>query len=286
MGGPRGKARPVCAMRARELAAVLFEAERNGTPVAPLTGQYPGMDVRDAYAIQAAYVSLRVATGGLVVGRKIGATSAAIQELFNVHTPDFGHLFSDMWVPNDGTVQLDSLIAPMIEPEVCFRLALPLKGPGVTGAEVLAATASVAPALEIIDSRIQDWNIAFADTVADNGSSARFVVGKEVGLEAIGDLAEEQVTLYRDGEAVEFAAGIEVLGHPAESVAWLANALGELGEELEAGQLILSGSFTRAVPAEGGRHYQGTFDTLGEVACTCRYLRSRGNSDETGEPCR
>lgn len=249
------------------LGRELYEAERARRPRPPLSDEHDGLDVAAAYAIQEAYADLRLADGARLVGRKIGATSKAIQDLFDIDTPDFGQIFDDMVVPDGGAVPTDELIAPRVEPEVAFVLDRPLSGPGVGADDVLAATREVLPCLEIIDSRIADWRIRFVDTVADNGSSARCVFGSTSRPVGDLDLAAERVTLLRDGEKIDTATGEAVLGHPAASVAWLANALGELGRGLRAGEYVLSGSMTTASSASAGERYEAVFETLGQVSC-------------------
>jgi 2-keto-4-pentenoate hydratase len=254
-----------------ELGWLIYHAERSGIAQQPLSERYPDLDPASAYAVQEEYAGLRVGAGARLVGRKIGCTSAAIQQLFGIDTPDYGQLFDDMVVPDGGEVDTGTLIAPMVEPELTFLLGADLKGPGVTAADVLAATVSVAPSLEVIDSRIVDWRIAFVDTVADNGSSARCVFGPAVPLDDVVargvDLAAERVRLCRDGEELFTGVGADVLGHPCESVAWLANALAGYDRWLRAGDKVMSGSMTSAAPARSGETYQAVFDSFGTVSC-------------------
>lgn len=242
------------------------EAELTRTPIEPLSDEYD-LDVADAYAIQEAYSRLRRDDGAALVGRKIGCTSAAMQDRFSIDTPDWGQLFDDMVVDDGGAIPTDELIAPMVEPEVGFRLDAPVRGPGVTRQDVLDATDAVFPCLEIIDSRIVDWRIRFEDTVADNGSSARCVFGSTRRLPADLDLADERIRFLRDGEQVAEGTSEAVLGHPAEAVAWLANAIADFDRELDAGQWILSGSITNAVEVAPGERYEARFDNLGSVTC-------------------
>lgn len=247
------------------LGREIFDAELTARAGAPLSSRFR-LDPRSAYAIQEAYARLRLRDSRLV-GRKIGCTSAAIQELFGIDTPDYGQLFADMAVPDGGQISVAWLIQPMVEAEIAFMLRDDLRGPGVTADDALAATAEVAPALEIIDSRITDWRIEFVDTVADNGSSARFVVGPWTTYHDGLDLAAEPVELRRGGELVDCATGAAVLGHPAAAVAWLANALAEYGHGLRAGDLVLSGSMTKAARVTAGQEYVAVFGTLGSVSC-------------------
>ncbi len=257
-----------------ELGWLIYHAERSGVAQEPLSERHPDLDPASAYAVQEVYAQLRVGAGARLVGRKIGCTSAAIQQLFGIETPDYGQLFDDMVVAEGSEIAIAELIAPMVEPELTFLLGEDVKGPGVTAADVLAATVSVAPSLEIIDSRIVDWRIAFVDTVADNGSSARCVFGPAMPLEqVIGtgvDLAAERVRLRRDGVELFTGVGADVLGHPCESVAWLANELAPYGRWLRAGDHVMSGSMTSAAKARPGETYEAVFDSFGTVSCHFR----------------
>ncbi|TCC45386.1 2-keto-4-pentenoate hydratase [Kribbella pittospori] len=250
-----------------KLGREIYLAEQEAVPFEPLTERHPDLDPSAAYAVQEEYVRLRTEHGARLVGRKIGCTSKAIQGLFGIDTPDYGHLFDDMVVPAGGTIATSDLIAPMVEPEITFVLGHDLRGPNVTTEDVLNATVTVLPSLEIIDSRIRDWRIVFADTVADNGSSSRCVFGPETKYDAGLDLIAERVRLLRDGEEFDTGSGTDVLGHPATAVAWLANAIAEYGGALRAGDYVMSGSMTRAAPVRPGETYVAEFDTLGSVSC-------------------
>jgi 2-keto-4-pentenoate hydratase len=247
------------------LAQEIFDAERAARPLEPLSARNPELTPRDAYAVQQAYADLRVQQGARLVGRKIGATSRAIQELFSIDTPDYGHIFDDM-VVEDGSMERARLIQPMVEPELAFILDRDMRGPGVTRSDVLGATRTIIPCLEVIDSRIVDWKIAFVDTVADNGSSARCIFGEPVPYDGL-ELASVEAVMSRNGEVVGRATGEAVLGHPAESVAWLANVLGDLDSGLRAGEYVLSGSFMTAIRGERGDRFDATFSDLGSVSC-------------------
>jgi 2-oxopent-4-enoate hydratase len=248
------------------IAHELVDAERLRTPVTRISRRHAHLTPEDAYSVQEEYVRLRREGGATLVGRKIGATSQAIQDLFDIRTPDYGHLFDDMLIGAGGEVAIDTLIQPKVEPELAFVFDRDLRGPGVTRDEVLAAVVGVGPCIEIIDSRIEQWDIAYVDTVADNGSSARFIVGELIALGGR-DLAAVKGTLLRNSEIVETATGAAVLGHPADSVAWLANELGRLGSGLRAGETVLSGSFTTAPPAARGDVFTADFDGMGSIAC-------------------
>jgi 2-oxopent-4-enoate hydratase len=251
----------------RRLAESLRRAEMDRRPGPPPTSQHPTMTLADAYAVQQAYTRMRLEEGATIVGRKVGATNPVIQRLFDVDQPDYGVLFDDMILSDGARIGTSGLIQPRVEVEIAFVLARPLRGPRVTPPEVLLATAALVPCFEIIDSRVEDWRISFLDTVADNGSSARCVLGDRVVPPAGIDLRLLGVVLERNGEVVDTGAGAAALGNPAAAVAWLANTLDWYGEGLEAGHVVLPGALTTAVPAEVGDHFEGHFAGLGRVAC-------------------
>jgi len=197
----------------RRLARDLWDAEQASAAIATIGGRFPDADIDDAYRIQLEGVRLRGAAGDTVRGHKVGLTARVMREQFGVDRPDFGHLLSSMFHPEGEPLPVDALISPRVEPEVAFVLGSPLRGPGVTVADVLAATAFVLPALEIIDSRIQDWRIGIVDTVADNASSAAVVlVGTRTSIADI-DPRLIGVVLRRNGEIVETGASGAVLGN-------------------------------------------------------------------------
>jgi 2-keto-4-pentenoate hydratase len=249
----------------RQLANELWRAESDAAPVVPLSSRYPDANVDDAYRIQLEGIRLRVGKGDVVRGHKVGLTARVMQEQFGVDRPDFGHLLGSMFHPEGEPLPVDALIAPRVEPELAFVLKAPLQGPGVTVADVLAATDFVLPALEIIDSRIQDWKIGIVDTVADNASSARVVLGgvrtriEDVDPRLIG------VVLRRNGEVVETGASGAVLGNPAQAIAWLANTIASRGRSLDTGDLIMPGTCTRAVDMQPGDTVRADFEHLGHV---------------------
>lgn len=247
------------------LGARLFDAELARTTVDPLTDAHPEMTVADAYAVQLEYARLRQRDGARLVGHKIGATSKAIQELFDIDTPDYGHLFDDMQCEEGVPIRIRELIQPLVEPEIAFVLNEELIGPRLTPGDVLDATRAVVPCLEVIDSRIHAWKIRLADTVSDNGSSARFVLGSTERPVDF-DLTKEKVVIERNGEVVGRGDGAAVLGNPATSVAWLANALAAFGSSLPAGSVALSGSMTSAIEAGPGDEFVAHFDHLGTIA--------------------
>jgi 2-keto-4-pentenoate hydratase len=253
------------AARLDALARELADAAARRAPVAPLSERFPDLTVADAYAIQG-----RNAAGRATAGHKIGLTSRAMQDMLGVHEPDYGRIFADELLTSGATVERHRLIAPRVEPEIAFVLAADLPTAGVTAADVLAATGHVRPALEVIDSRVADWRITLVDTIADNASCARVVVGTRQTAPADVDLAAARVTVTVDGEVVQRGEGAAVLGHPAEAVAWLANAVGAFGAELRAGDVIMPGSMCAAVDLAAGAHVVADFGALGAVEVTCR----------------
>jgi 2-keto-4-pentenoate hydratase len=250
----------------QQLAAELLEAERTRVPIAPLTERYPDLTEADAYAVQLEIIARKVAAGARVVGKKIGLTSLAMQRMLNVDQPDYGHLLDTMTILEGGECPIDSLIQTRVEPEIAFVLKTDLVGPGVTREQVLAATAYVTPALEIIDSRVRDWKIKLGDTVADNASSARVVLGTSIAPVETVDLRLVGCVLEKNGAVVSTAAGAAALGDPAVAVAWLANKLATFDIALKAGEIILPGALTRAEAVARGDIVRATFDRLGSVS--------------------
>lgn len=247
-------------------ARELFDAESARCPIEPLTARYPALTVADAYAIQRANVERRIARGERIVGHKIGLTAKAMQEKFGVSEPDYGHLLDTMVHDARRPLDLTELVDPQVEVEPAFILGRSLRGPGVSIEDVLAATDHITVCLEVIDSRIIEWQIRLADTVADNGSSARVVLGslavKPAGL-VLDDLATE---LEIDGVVVERGNTGAILGHPANGIAWLANRLAEFDITLEPGHVVLPGTCTRSVRIGGRRRVAGRIAGLGEVS--------------------
>ncbi len=249
----------------KEVADRLAGAERDRRAIDPPAAKAK-LSSADAYRIQMINVERAVAAGRKIAGRKVGLTSLAMQKMLGVDEPDFGHLFEDMVLKSGGECRVDALLLPRVEPEIAFVLARELRGPGLTRADVIAATEYVTPALEIIDTRIRDWKITLADTIADNASSARVVLGAEKSSPTAHDLATVGMTLEKNGIAVEKGVGAAVLGHPAEPVAWLANKLAEFGQTLAAGSIVIPGALCRAVDVAAGDSILARFDHLGAVS--------------------
>lgn len=247
-------------------ATVLETAQRSGIPAPPLTGSYPGFNQDDAYAVQRANLARRLERGRVVVGHKVGLTSAAMQQLLGVDQPDFGYILDDMVVPDNAVVAARQFCAPRVEPEVAFLLRTPLRGPHVTVEEVYEATESVAPALEIVDSRIADWRITLPDTVADNASSGAVVLGTWVPYRHNIDLPGLCASLLINGVETDTGSGTAVMGDPAAAVAWLANALAAFSVAIEPGQFVMSGSFTSARFIHAGDTATTNITGLGAVS--------------------
>jgi 2-keto-4-pentenoate hydratase len=223
--------------------------------------------VDEAYRIQLITVEAQLSEGRKVVGKKIGLTSPAMQQMFNVNEPDYGHLFDNMLAYQGAEVSASRLLQPRIEGEIAFVMERDLMGPGVTPADVIRSTAGVTAALEIIDSRIRDWKIKIQDTVADNASSGAFVLGSKLVPLTDLDLRCVGFVMTKNGQLAATGAGAAVLGSPVQSVAWLANKMGEYEISLKAGEVILSGAAAAAVPVQAGDSIHLTVDRIGDVAC-------------------
>jgi len=250
----------------RALSESLLQAEQTRVPLEPLTARHPELRPEEAYQVQLAGVKTRLARGRRVVGKKIGLTSKAMQDLLKVGEPDYGHLLDDMLLMEGEPCRRDALLQPKVEGEVAFVLKSRLRGPGVNVADVLRATEGVMASLEIVDTRIKDWKINLADTVADNASSARFVVGSRLLPAADFDLRRIGMYLEKNGQVVNSGAGVAVWGHPAAATAWLANKLAEFDVALEPGEIVLSGAVTAAVDVVAGDVVEAHFDRLGSAS--------------------
>ena len=236
-----------------------------GAPVAPLRDLLEPLDIERAYAVQAHNTEVWKAGGRRIVGRKIGLTAKAVQQQFGVDRPDFGVLFEDMRIADGGRLG-PGLLQPKAEAEVALVLGRDVTAaePGVE--EVAEATDFVVPAIEVVDSRIADWKISFADTVADNGSSARFVLGGEPRPLPGLDLYSCGMVLEIDGQVASVGAGAACLGHPLKAAAWLARTLAERGERLCAGDVVLTGALGPMVALAPGQHVRATIGGLGTVS--------------------
>ena len=265
--------------RVDELAALLETAERTCAPMGRLTDSAPDLTVEDAYAIQSVTLARRRVQGlhgrpARLVGRKVGITSKAVQDWLQVTEPDFGFLLDDMEIKDGGTCSAAELIQPRVEGEIAFVLKRELPGcfqvGGVSNADVVIGTDFVLAAIEIIDSRIVDWKFQYRDTVADNASSARYVLSTERrSLDRL-DLPLWGVKLTKNGRVVQTGAGAACLGNPVTAVAWLANTLARLGTPLRPGDVVLSGALCPVAPVVKGDQVRVDIGNVG--SCAVRFV--------------
>ena len=256
--------------RTEEFAEELYRALRERRTVPPLIARDPSLTIDDAYAISLAALHRRRADGERVVGKKIGVTSKAVQDMLGVHQPDFGFLTDRMWVVGDIGLDANKLIQPRAEAEIAFILRSALSGPGINAADVIDATESIAPCFEIVDSRIDKWKIGIVDTVADNASCGVFVLGEARADPRLFDLPSLHVTVTKNGAPLSEGYGSAVQGSPAEAAAWLANTLGTHGVTLDAGDVILSGSLVPLAPAKAGDVFEMHLHGVG--SCVARFV--------------
>jgi 2-oxo-hept-3-ene-1,7-dioate hydratase len=254
------------------LAKDLYDARKTRRPLRHFSRAHPSMTIDDGYAIQRAWVALEIADGRTIKGRKIGLTSRAMQQASQIDEPDYAPLMDDMFFAAGSDLPVERFIAPRVEVELAFILERPLRGPGVTLADVLAATEVVRPAVEIIDARIEQFDRETRaprkvfDTISDFAANAGIVLGgKAVRPDAI-DLRWVGALLYKNGVVEETGLAAGVLDHPANGVAWLADKIAPHGERLEAGDVVLAGSFTRPTTAAAGDAFRVDYGPLGEVA--------------------
>ena len=248
----------------------LYRALMGATAVAPLSERAAGLTIEDAYRIQQQLLLRRTEAGQRVVGKKIGVTSNAVMQMLGVNQPDFGYLLDDMVYPDGAAIAAATLIAPKAEGEIAFVLKKDLMGPGVSAADVLAATEGVMACFEIVDSRIRDWNIKITDTVADNASCGALVLGDRMVDPRALDLRTCGMVLEKNGEVVVTGAGAATMGSPVNAVVWLANTLGRLGIPLKAGEVILSGALGAMVPVKAGDNLRVAIAGIG--GCAVRFV--------------
>ncbi len=253
-------------MDIKPIASKLLKAEADCVQTTAVTQDYPDITLDDAYAVQKEIIQQKLDAGAKLVGMKIGLTSKAMQQAIGVDTPDYGHLTDEMLILEGQPCPADELLQPKVEGEIAFILKKDIEGPAATVADVYDAVDYVVPAIEIVDSRIQDWKITLLDTVADNGSSARFVVGTGMTpIESV-DMRLTGMNLEKNGELINSGTAAEVWGNPAAAVAWLANRLHGYGITLKAGSIVLSGAVTAAIPAEAGDNFTVSFAGMGSVS--------------------
>jgi len=251
-------------------AELLWAAERDLAPIEPLTQTFPGIDVIDAYQIQLINIRRKTHAGARVRGHKVGLSSPVMQQMMGVDEPDYGHLLDTMVLSEDAPIPAGAYCYPRIEVEIGYLLGAALPGEDCTEADVLAATEYIVPSLELIDSRVANWQIKLPDTIADNASSAGVILGAArrtpAELAAAGvDLADIDAVLYEGGTEVARGNTSAVLGNPTWCVAWLARKVAAFGVKLEAGHLVIPGSCTRAIDAKPGTAFRAEFAGLGTV---------------------
>jgi 2-oxo-hept-3-ene-1,7-dioate hydratase len=253
-------------------AAALITAEKTGEQIGLLSIQHPEIDMDDAYAIQNAIYQAKLALGRTVIGWKIGLTSKAMQAALGIDIPDSGILFDDMLFKSGAMVPKDRFIQPRIEAEIAFVMKAPVGGADITRDDVIAATDYVTPAIEILDTRILRADPATGqarvvfDTISDNAANAGIVLGSAKHKINAFDLRWVGALVFRNGEIEETGLGAGVLNDPVESVVWLARRMAQYGQRIEAGQVVLSGSFVRPVECPAGAAIQADFGPFGQVA--------------------
>jgi 2-oxo-hept-3-ene-1,7-dioate hydratase len=254
------------------LARELYDARKARVQVRHFSRRHPGMTIDDGYAIQRAWVRLELADGRSIKGRKIGLTSRAMQLSSQIDEPDHAPLMDDMFFASGGDIPFAHFIAPRVEVELAFILGKPLEGPGVTLFDVLSATEYVTPAIEIIDSRIEQFDRdtkamrKVFDTISDFAANAGIVLGGRPVRPMDVDLRWVGAMLFKNGVVEETGLAAAVLNHPANGVAWLANKIAPYGERLNAGEVVLAGSFTRPTPAVPGDSFHADYGPLGAVS--------------------
>jgi len=254
------------------LAVELHDAQTRRVQLRHFSLRHPEMTIEDGYAIQRAWLALRLAEGRVVKGRKIGLTSRAMQQASQITEPDYAPLLDDMFFDAGGDIPIDRFIAPRVEVELAFILGRPLKGLGVTLADVLAATELVTPAVEIIDARIEQFDRETKaprkvfDTIADFAANAGIVTGGRPVRPHDVDLRWAGAMLYKNGVIEETGLAAAVLNHPGNGIAWLANKIAPYDEQLNVGDVVLAGSFTRPTLAKAGDNFHVDYGPLGSVA--------------------
>jgi 2-oxopent-4-enoate/cis-2-oxohex-4-enoate hydratase len=249
----------------------LYQALVAQRTLAPFTERFDDINIGDAYRISLKMVDCRVQAGETIVGKKIGVTSKPVQDMLGVYQPDFGFLTDGMVFSDGADISIaDHLIQPRAEGEIAFRLKSDLVGPGVTEADVLAATESIMPCFEIVDSRIDDWRIKIEDTVADNASCGVYVLGSNEVDPRDFDLPGLHMKIFKNGELHSEGFGSAVQGNPLTAVAWLANTLGEYGIPFKAGEVILSGSLAPLIPVVAGDRMSLEIEGIG--GCSCNFV--------------
>jgi 2-keto-4-pentenoate hydratase len=263
---------------APQKARALYEARRTRVPIAPFTDADPSLGMADGYAVQQELIKLLLADGDTIIGRKVGLTSKPMQKMVGVDSPDHGPVLASTVYRDGDTIPLDRFIAPKVEAEIVFVMGERLQGPGVTVLDAHAAIAGAVAGMEIVDSRIADWKIKLADTVADLASNGALALSSRIVPLTGLDTRLIGMTFTRNGELVDTGAGAAALGDPIAVVAWLANVLGENGVALEPGQVVMTGALHAAVPLTAGDVFRAEFDRLGPI--TIRVATGGAESSE------
>jgi len=248
------------------LSERVFQAQINARAIPKLTEEFPAMTIADAYTVQTALRQRYLRSGHKLIGWKAGLTSKAKMRQMGVDVPSIGFLTDLMYRPENSLITVSDLVHPRVECEVAFVTNKDLAGPDCTAAQVLAATEYVMPAIEVIDSRYQNFKFDLESVIADNGSSARYVAGGRARYVDELDLPTIGAVLEKNGEIVQMGAAAEVMGHPAEAVAMLVNILHQMGETLPAGSFVMSGGITAAVAVQPGDNIIARFQDLGSIS--------------------
>lgn len=252
-------------MEYKQIAQSLLEAELLRIQISPITDMFPDLTVENAYKVQLINIAKKIESGQKVIGMKIGLTSRAMQRMLGVNVPDYGHLMDDMLLLEGEICDRASLLQPKVEGELAFILNKSIRGPGITIADVYNSVSYVVPAIEVVDSRIVNWRIKLQDTVADNGSSARFILGGQMTSIKKIDMRHIGMVFEKNGVVVSTGAGAAVMGNPAAAVTWLINALAKYDIGLNEGDIILSGAVTAAETAESKDIFAVSFHGIGGV---------------------
>lgn len=245
-----------------QAAHMLVEAERERRPIACLTRTVPDLNVAEAYDIAAIRVA---ALGGIMIGYKLGYTSAAMRAQMGIAEPNYGVLLEGSVIGSGETVPMEQLIHPRVEPEVTFLIGQDLAGPGIDREGAWEAVEAAIASIEIVDTRYPDYAFTAPDNIADNSSAARLVLGDQVARNEAGDLCGMIVRLEQDGVEIDQGRGQDAMGDPVLALAWLANKLSQTGDTIPAGALVMTGGLTRAYPASAGARFSASFDGIGAV---------------------
>lgn len=246
----------------------LREASESGIPCAPIRDLIGETDIASAYAVQEINTNLRLAEGARIIGKKIGLTNAAIQSHFGIDQPDYGMLWHDMEVENGGELSVSQIIQPKTEAEIAFVLGKDLDMDKITSIDVMNAIDYALPSLELVGSRVSNWDIKITDTIADNASASHWVVGHTPTKISDFDMIKCQMTMSKNGQVVSEGTGANCLGSPINATVWLAQMMRSVGQPLKAGDLILTGALGPFIDIAAGDHFVASIEGLGEVSVT------------------